>query len=295
MLRPLSYTSLGLAATLLLTACQDDEPAQEEASPSPIPASELETTSLPESPADLADLVGDRMREALSVEVGITVEPEEPEEEADDAPIEDVSMTMLLTDPPSAQMTVVDHDEDRPSTAHIVVEEETMYVKLEEEPILEEKDWMRISQKEIDSAEDDIGPFAEIFQVMLTETNSSLDQASGDSSLDVVELGELDDGPETEETDDGEITRYTGTTSTHDLVDAGNEDFEQAVDAGLDEVGWEIAVTEKGLPSEYTVQLVTPGGEEAESTVHYSNWGAEVEISRPPKDNTGTLKESLGY
>lgn len=291
--RLLSYTTPWLAATLLLTACQGEEPAEEENSPSPVPAADLETASLPDSPDDLADLVTERTREAMSVEVDITVEPAEEQPEDEGAPIEDVSMTLLLTDPPTARMTVV--DEERPSTAHIVVEDRIMYVKLEEEPILGEKEWMRVSQEEIDSAEGEIGPFAEIFQVMLSETNSSLNEASGESSLDVVGMGELSGAPETEETDNGEITRYEGTTPTQDLVDAQHEDFETAADEGLDEVSWEIAVSDKGLPSEFTVSMVTPDGVEAQSTVHYSNWGTEVDISPPPKDNTGTLQESLDY
>ncbi|WP_236700295.1 hypothetical protein [Allosalinactinospora lopnorensis] len=271
MMRPLSHSALGLTVVFAMTACQGNDPQeQEEAAPSPVPVAELETVSLPGSPKELADRVTERMQEALSVEVEISVEPEGDEETGS---LEDVSMTLLLTDPPAAQMTVVDHEEDRPSTAHIVVEDEVMYAKLEEEPILGDKEWMRISQEKIDQAEEESGPFAEIFQVMLKETNNFLAEASGESSLDVVRLGELDAEPETEDSDDGELTRYKGTTSTHDLADAEHEEFEQVAEQGLDEVIWEIAVTDKALPSEFTVQLLTPDGERAESTVRYSDWG----------------------
>ncbi|GAA2001538.1 hypothetical protein GCM10009799_30950 [Nocardiopsis rhodophaea] len=297
MKRLLAHSSLVLASVLLMTACQgggsDEEKDKKEAAPSPVPAAEMEKIDLPDSPDKLAEAVSKRMQEALSVEVAMTVDPEEPEGE-DAASIEDVSMTLLLTDPPAARMKVVDNSEDRPSTAHIVVMDKVMYTKLEEEPLLKDKEWMKISRKEVDKLEDEIGPFAEIFRVMLRETNDSLDQASGESSLDVVRLGELSEDPESAKSEDGEpVTRYKGTTSTTDLADAGHDNFKRAVKAGLDEVSWELTVSDKGLPDEFTVELVTPDGEKATSTVHYSNWGAEVEITLPPENNTGTIQESL--
>lgn len=281
-----------LATALLATACQgggEEEPAEPE--PSPVAPAEMDDVELPDAPDELATLVQDRMQEALSVEVTMTVEPEEAEEEG--ASIEDVTMSLLLTDPPAAQMTTVDNSGDEPETAHTVVSDGVVYMMLEGEPLVGEKDWMRLTAEEIDGAEEDLGPFAEIFRIMHKEVNASLEQAAGSSSMDVVALGELDGGPESDEGENGPVTRFTGTTKTRDLADKGNDDFKNAADAGLEEVSWELSVTPKGLPEEFTVQMATPDGEEAVSTVHYSAWGEELEVSTPPEDNTGTIQESL--
>ncbi|MDA2811060.1 hypothetical protein O4J56_10470 [Nocardiopsis sp. RSe5-2] len=281
-----------LATALLATACQgggDDEPAEPE--PSPVAPAKMDDVELPEAPDELAKVVQDRMQEALSVEVTMTVEPEDAEEEG--ASIEDVTMSLLLTDPPSAQMTTVDNSGEEPETAHTVVSDGVVYVMLEGEPLAGEKDWMRLTAEEIDATEDELGPFAEIFRIMHREVNASLEQAAGSSSMDVVALGELDGDPEPDEGENGPVTRFTGTTETRALADKGDDDFKNAADAGLEEVSWELTVGPKGLPEEFTVQMVTPDEEEAVSTVHYTNWGEELEVSPPPEDNTGTLQESL--
>ncbi|WP_017594095.1 hypothetical protein [Nocardiopsis potens] len=288
-----SQIALLVPALLLATACQGGEPEEpkEEPSPSPVAAADLEKVEPPEDPEELADLVQERMEKALSVKVAMSVVPEEEEGEAS---IEDVEVSMLLTDPPAAKMTVVDNSEERPSTAHIIVTDKTMYTTLEEEALLPDKDWMRLTQEEIDSAEEEIGPFAEVFRVMLTETNKSLEQASGRAGLDVVRYGELEGDPEQAESEDGgPLTVYTGTTPTRDLADAGHADFKAAADAGLKEVSWEFSVTDRGLPEEFSVEMATPDGQEARSTVHYSEWGSDIEISAPAEDNVGTIMESL--
>ncbi|WP_239647355.1 hypothetical protein [Nocardiopsis baichengensis] len=289
---PVPRTAVLLATALLATACQsggEEEPS--EPAPSPVAPAAMDDVELPDAPEDLAALVEERMQEALSVEVTMSVEPEEGEEEG--ASIEDVTMSMLLTDPPSAQMTTVDKSGEEPETAHTVVSEGVTYMMLEGEPLVGEKDWMRLTTEEIDTAEEELGPFAEIFRVMHKEVNDSLEQAAGNSSMDVVALGELDGDPAAEDGEDGPVTRYTGTTKTSDLADKGNDDFKNAVDAGLEEVEWELAVTPKGLPEEFTVQMATPDGEEAISTVHYSAWGSDLEIAPPPEDNTGSIQDSL--
>lgn len=281
-----------LTTALLATACQGggkEEPTEPE--PSPVAPAEMDDAELPEAPDELATLVQDRMQEALTVEVTMTVEPEEAEEEG--ASIEDVTMSLLMTDPPAARMTTVDNSGDEPETAYTVVSDGVVYMMLEGEPLAGGKEWMRLTAEEIESAEDEIGPFAEIFRIMHKEVNASLEQAAGSSSMDVVALGELDGDPEADEGEDGPVTRYAGTTKTRDLADKGNGDFKSASDAGLDEVEWELSVTPKGLPEELTVQMVTPDGEEVVNTVHYSAWGAPLEVAPPPEDNTGTIQESL--
>src|SRR5690606_39769362 len=100
--------------------------------------------------------------------------------------------------------------------------------------------------------------------------------------------------PESGESEDGgPLTVYSGTTPTRDLADAGHADFKAAADAGLDEVSWEFSVTDRGLPEEFSVEMATPDGEKARSTVHYSKWGSDIEISAPAEDNVGTIMESL--
>ncbi|MFC4560690.1 hypothetical protein ACFO4E_02340 [Nocardiopsis mangrovi] len=296
MKRLLPHSALCLTAVLLVTACQGDGGSGEsgaEPTPTPVPAGEMDATELPEDPEALADLVEDRMREALTVTVGVTVEPEEPA--SDDPPLEDTQMTLLLTDPPAARMTVVENTEERQSTTTMIVVDRVIYAQLEEEPLVEGKDWLRLSRDEVDAAEERIGPFAEIFRILLTETNAALDEASGDAALDVVRLGEPGGDPATERTDDGEVTRYEGTTATADLADAGNDDFADMAELGLEEIGWEISVTDRGLPTEYALHLLAPDGEEpVVSTVRYSDWGADAEITAPPEDTVGTIDESMG-
>jgi hypothetical protein len=289
------HGAVWLSAALLLTACQDGAPAEpeQEAAPSPVAPADLEPVEPPGRPDALADLVVERMREALSVTVRVTVEPEEPES-ADSAPLEDTEMTLLLSDPPAARMTAVDTSEERPATSNTIVVDDVMYVQLEEEPLVEGKDWMRLTHDEIDAAEDRIGPFAEIFRVIHTETAETLDAASGTSSMDVVRLGEFGPDPATEASEEhGGLTRYKGTTPTADLADAGHEEYADLLELRLDEVSWELLVTGRGLPVEFTVGMVTPDGEDATSTVHYTDWGADVEIAAPPEDTVGTIEDSL--
>ncbi|GAB3475997.1 hypothetical protein [Nocardiopsis coralliicola] len=289
----LPQSALLITMALLVTACQGEpeEPAEDPA-PSPVPAAEMEPAELPDDPADLADLVNERMTEALSVEVAMEVAPEEEEE--GEASIEDVSMQLLLDDPPSAKMTVVDNSEDRPSTAHVIVADKTVYMMLEEEPLLEDKDWLRLTRSEIDEAEEEIGPFAEIFRVMLTETTTSVEEAAGKSSMDAVRFGELDGDPETTDSEEnGTVTVYSGTTATSALADRDHKSFKDAADAGLEEVSWDLAVTDRGLPESFAIEMATPDGETARSTVRYTDWGSDFDISAPADDNVGTIQESM--
>ncbi|GAA3754575.1 hypothetical protein HDA32_004309 [Spinactinospora alkalitolerans] len=287
-LRPLSLITVLLA----VAGCQGgDSEGSDEASevPSPVPAEQMEAAELPEDPGELADLVADRMETAQTVDVGISLEPDE--EEA--APVESTTMTLRMLDPPTARMEVVESDKETPTTTEIIVIDGVVYTRLEGQAIVDGKSWMRLSREDVAEAESELGPFAEIFTVVLDETDAALTEATGDTGLDVVRLGELTEDPETVAEDGAELTRFTGETSAYDVADAGNETYRDLVDAGLEEVSWTLTVGDKGLPSEFSTEILTPDGRPATSTVSYSDWGAEVEIAAPPEEDTGTLQESL--
>src|SRR5690606_6725183 len=139
------------------------------------------------------------------------------------------------------------------------------------------------------------GPFAEVFRVMLTETNKSLEQASGRAGLDVVRYGELEGDPESGESEDGgPLTVYSGTTPTRDLADAGHADLKAAADAGLDEGSWEFSVTDGVLREEVSVEGATPEGERGGGAGNYSKWATDVGISARAEGSVGRMMESLG-
>lgn len=164
-------------------------------------------------------------------------------------------------------MTIVGRSEVRPSTAHIVIADEVVHTRVAEEPLLEDKEWMAITKDGGEQAAEEIGPFAEIFQIMLNESTASLAQASGEESMD--------DEPSEETSEDGSdpLTVHTGTTSADALVQEGNDSFEAAADADLDDLEWELAVASNGLPERFTGEMATPDGEPVTAELTYSAWG----------------------
>lgn len=294
MKRFLPHSALWLAVVLGVAACQgegSDPGPEKDTSPDRTPQSDMDTVDLPDSDlGKLADLAEKRMNEAMSVRVTVNVKPDVPEAE----PLESTEMDLLLTDPVAAEMTVEDTVDGEATTSNVVVKDKVMYTQIEGEDIADGKSWMLISQQDIAENEEQLGPMAELFNVLLKETNEALAQASGNSSLDVVRMGELDGSPETEDGEGSTVTRYTGTSSTQDLSDAGHEEFTDLVDQGLEEVSWELAVSEKGLPQEFSVELRSPEVDgPVTSTVDFSGWGSELMVEAPAEEETATLSDSL--
>ncbi|PSK91303.1 hypothetical protein CLV63_12029 [Murinocardiopsis flavida] len=258
--------------------------------PQPVPADKMDKASLPDTPADLAPFVQERMQEALTVEVGIELSPE-----ADQAdPIKETVLDLRMSDPPAATMQVVDTEAKPPTTTDIVVLDDVIYTKMPKgEALVEGKPWMRMSQPEVDKAKEELGPFAEIFTVILDETISGIDEATGDSSLRLVQYGTLEGKPETAEEGGETLTTYKGSTKAQKLSDLGDETYSDLADQGLESVDWSLTVSDKGLPTELSASVLSPKGEKATSTVHYKDWGKKLDIAAPPKGEVGTLEESL--
>lgn len=284
-----------LSAVLTVSACTGSGSSggnggESEKDDKPVPAAKMDKASLPEDPAELAPFVQDRMQEALTVKVGIELSPDT--EEAD--PIKETTLDLKMTDSPAAKMKVVDTEAKPPSTTDIVVLDDVIYTKMPKgESLVEDKPWMRMSQPEVDKAKEDLGPFAEIFTVILDQTISGIDEATGDSSLKLVQYGTLEGKPETVEEGGETLTTYKGSTKAQKLSDLGDETYSDLSDEGLESVEWSMTVTDKGLPTELSASVLSPKGDKATSTVHYSDWGKKLDIAAPPKGEVGTLQESL--
>lgn len=282
------YVAVSLAPLLaLLAACQggSDEDPQEE--PEPVAAEDLDSVSLPDDDlAELVDLMTEQMGTAYTVGVDMSVDPEAEEAET----VEETTVDLRLSDPTAAVMEIVESDKEAPTTTDVVVLDGAIYTNLEGEEMVEGKPWLRLTHEDVTAVEGELGPFAQIFTTILDEVEASLEQASGSQAFDLVRYGELteESGPADS---DASLTAYTGETSAEALAEAGNEDLDEMAESGLDAVSWTITVTDKGLPQEYTIGMLTPDGEEATTTVVYRDWGQDLDIQEPSEENTATLAE----